>query len=85
MEEQKLRYLMSLNVVAYLRSHGIEPVNPEPDVTPDGKIKYWFDNSDEVKGLLTKYNNDEFVQRFIGKLRLTKSEIQLTKKKYISK
>jgi len=85
MEEQKLRYLMSLNVVSYLRSYGIEPVNPEPDVTSDGKIKYWFDNSEEVRNLLTQYNNDEFVQRFIGKLRLTKSEIHNTKSKYLNK
>jgi len=74
--EQKLRYIMSINVVAYARANGIEPIG-NPEKTEDGKLKYWFNNTKEIRDLLDKYNKDEFTQLFIGKLRQTKNEMRL--------
>ena len=73
--EQKLRYLMSINVVAYLRANGHEIVGT-PKKTEDGKLKFWFEDTEELKDLLGKYNKDEFLQLFIGKLRQTKNEMR---------
>jgi hypothetical protein len=78
-DNKKVYYLMSLNVVAYIRARGIEPLD-EPIKTDDGKVKYIFEDTEEFRKLLTEYNNNEFIQMFIGKLRLTKNEIQLIKR-----
>lgn len=70
-----LYYIMSINVVAYMRANGIEPVG-NPERTDDGKIKYYFEDTNEFRMLLDKYGQDDFIQKFIGNLRLTKSEIR---------
>lgn len=74
-------YLMSQNLISYIRAKGIEPLG-EPQLTPDGKAKYYFDHTEELRQILTEYREDKFVQLFIRKLRQTKSEMQsLTKRK----
>lgn len=71
---------MSLNVVSYIRSHGIEPIDTLPQITEDGKSKFWFEDTEELRNLLTQYNNDMELQLFIGKLRQTKSDVHLARK-----
>ena len=74
MNNKELHYIMSINVIAYMKANGIESIG-EPQKTDDGKVKYFFEPTKKFKELLSTYNNDEFIQRFIGKLRQTKSEM----------
>jgi hypothetical protein len=78
--KEELYYLMSQNLISYIRAKGIEPIE-EPELTSDGKVKYYFEETKRLKEILTEYREDKFIQLFIGKLRQTKSEMQIIKQK----
>jgi UTP-glucose-1-phosphate uridylyltransferase len=79
MGNKSLYYLMSINIISYIRANGIEPIGL-PEKTSDNKIKYYFEDTIELKRLLDQYHQDIFLQNFINKLKLTKQEMQEVKK-----
>jgi hypothetical protein len=77
--KEELYYIMSVNVVAYMKANKINYIG-EPELLSDGKIKWYFEDTEEFRNLLNAYGNNEFLQAFIGSLRQIKADIRNLKR-----
>jgi hypothetical protein len=75
---QQYYYIMSINVVAYMRSKGINPIDKL--INEDGKLMYLFENTKEFRDLMYKYGQDKELKAFIEQLRITKAEMREMKR-----
>lgn len=66
--------LMSINVIAYLKTKGINPMRVEKDET--NQVSHYFENTDELHFYLKEYKKDKNLQTFITKLTETRKQIK---------
>lgn len=60
--DKNLYYTQSLNLAAYLKWNGKEPIKSE---TVNGITTFYFDKDEETYKIVTRYNNDLDMKRFI--------------------
>jgi hypothetical protein len=70
---ENLYYLMSLNVVAYLKMKGFKPIKIER--TNNNRIKYWFIDSEQLQKTIEEYKQNKELKDFIRLVKETKDEI----------
>lgn len=63
MDTKNLRYVMSFNIIAYLKLKGFEIRDKE--ITEDDKVKYWFDDKPELLETIKDFKNNEELLKFI--------------------
>lgn len=68
-----LYYLMSLNVIAYVKMKGFKVVKTEK--TDNNRVKYWFEDNIQLQQAITDYKNNKELKEFIKLLKETKDEI----------
>lgn len=66
--------LMSINVIAYLKMKGLQPLRIEKN--EEGSIVHYFDNTDELHFYLKEYKKDKNLQSFISNLSDTRHAIK---------
>lgn len=66
--------LMSINVIAYLRMKGIDPLRAERNET--GSVVHFFEDTDELHFYLKEYKRDKHLQSFITQLANTRNTIK---------
>lgn len=74
MNEQKEFKLLSINVIAYLKTKDIKPIRIEKDETD--QVAHYFDNTEELHFYLKEYKRDKNIQNFITKLTETRRQIK---------
>lgn len=68
-----LYYLMSLNVIAYIKMKGFKVDHIEK--TDNKRIKYWFKNSEQLQQTIQRYKDNKELKEFVRLLKETKDEI----------
>lgn len=66
--------LLSINVIAYLKTKDIMPIRVERD--SDNQVAHYFKNTDELHFYLKEYKRDKNIQDFITKLTETRKQIK---------
>lgn len=63
----------SINLIAYLRTKGIEPIRKE---SVGGQVSYIFVDDERLNIYVKEYKSDQNLQKFITKLSETRREIK---------
>jgi Domain of unknown function (DUF5659) len=66
--------LMSINVIAYLKMKGLNPLRIEKDQS--NQVAHYFNNTDELHFYLKEYKKDKNLQSFITNLTNTRHDIK---------
>lgn len=66
--------LMSVNVIAYVKTKGIKPIRIEKN--EDGNVAHYFEDTDDLHFYLREYKKDIKLQDFITKLTETRKQIK---------
>lgn len=70
---QKLYYLMGTNMIAYLKSKGINEEYVE--FTENKKVKYWFQDTQELYDTIREFENNTEIQEFVKQLSDIKKKV----------
>jgi len=66
--------LLSVNVIAYLKTKNIKPIRIE--VNESKQVSHYYENSSDLHDCLREYKNDLKIQEFITKLSETRKQIK---------
>lgn len=73
MNTENLRYVMSFNIIAYLKLKGFEVRDKE--ITKDNKVKYWFDDKPELLETIKDFKTNKEILNFIEIQKQLKKEM----------
>jgi vacuolar-type H+-ATPase subunit C/Vma6 len=62
MKRDGLYYLMGVNMIAYVKTKGLQEVDIE--YTNDGKVKYWFENTIAFDNAVKDFKKDKLIQDY---------------------
>lgn len=66
--------LMSVNVIAYMKSKGVQPLRIEKN--ENGQVVHYFEDNNELHFYLREYKKDTNLQAFITNLSDTRFKIK---------